>query len=207
MPRASLTFLTVFSALSNVAFQDFDGWLAQQLSHTATSVRFDASEIVPTRRPVPASAPPPSAARQAPRRAGSVSPTGLARFLECAHPVPKPGVIVLMTAEGLDGVSECLLQPGRIDCVLHFKNATRAMAEHLFRQFFMKVRSDPDLPYMEATVELASKEWAQGIKDGEFNLSTLKNMLVEHVYNPEGAAKAMPAWIAKHRSTRDTACS
>lgn len=99
------------------------------------------------------------------------------------------GRIVIATTNHIEALDEALIRPGRFDCFIHYKKATRAQARALFLQFYNDYKSkvevlekelEEDEEYEERIrlgaeeVKKLAEEFQSMLQEEEFSVAALQ---------------------------------
>ncbi|KIL64338.1 hypothetical protein M378DRAFT_78421 [Amanita muscaria Koide BX008] len=137
------------------------------------------------------------------------------------------GKLFFATTNYVDRLDPALLRPGRIDCRVEYKLATRLQAVALFNRFYPRRDSittngsaltlsaslpadtekdwDGTLLYSTSNEEIdrLGVEFASHIPDDEFTTAELQGYLLLHRKDPEDAVKNVEKWMESERAEKE----
>lgn len=98
------------------------------------------------------------------------------------------GRIVIATTNHVEALDEALIRPGRFDCFIHYKKATRAQARALFLQFYNDYKSKVEV--LEKDLE-EDEEYEERIRLGAEEVKKLAEEFQSMVQEEEFSVAAL----------------
>ncbi|KAL5406002.1 hypothetical protein PMIN03_008069 [Paraphaeosphaeria minitans] len=110
--------------------------------------------------------------------AGSISLSGLLNAIDALA----DGVVLIMTTNEPENIDKALVRPGRIDKQIHVGNASRAVAENIFKRFYSDISNEQDVSDAHVRIAELAAEFA--------------GVLIPLSDTPEKAIEDADKWVA-----------
>lgn len=109
------------------------------------------------------------------------------------------GRLLIMTTNHPEKLDPALTRPGRIDIVIRFTYADRAMIQELFFSIYRASNdSEPNSDNDKDKTTAIATEFASHVPEGKFTAAEIQGYLLQHKGGPEGAVNGIEAWVRNH---------